>query len=467
MDGVELGRRYRAGELSPVEATAAVLDRIERIDPDLNAFIEVHAEQALAAARAAETELRAGTDRGPLHGVPVSIKDLIRMAGSRTTAASRTLIDAALDREDAAVIGRLKKGGAVLLGKVNLREFALGTPDPDSPFGEVQNPRRIGCQTGGSSSGSGAAVAAGLGSISLGTDTGGSVRYPASLCGVVGLKPTNGLVSIRGVIPLSEQLDVVGPLTRSVADAAAALDVIAGYDPDDPWSKPADHGRSLATLGQDIRGVRVGIPTNAFYRQGTKVAQALHQHAHERLRDLGLTLVPLDVPRPELVYDTWDRFMSVDMAATHDRLGLDEARYGKDFFARLAQGRRVSAADRAKTMQDAAALKQDWLALFERTDLIALPGNWAATAPYGVETLEIDGTSYPARNLFAPNNRIANLTGCPALAMPVGATAEQLPIGIQLMGSPFSDARLLAVGHALEGALGNLVRAWGIEPRRG
>lgn len=466
MAAVELGRLYRTGDLSPVEATRAVLDRIERVDPDLNSYIEVYADRALASARTAEIQLRAGIDLGPLHGVPVSLKDLIRVKGFRTTAASRALMDAPTDLDDAGVTERLNAGGAVILGKMNLREFALGAPDADSPFGEVQNPRRIGYHPGGSSSGSGAAVAAGLGPISLGTDTGGSVRYPANLCGLVGLKPSSGLVSIRGVIPSSEQLDVVGPLARSVADAAATLDAISGYDPADPWSLPVPRDRYLAALGRDIRGLRVGVPTNDFYALGEREALALHAGARDRLRDLGLSLVPLPLPRPEEVAAVWDRIMSVDMAVTHAGYGFDDALYGRNLLERLEVGRKTRAVDYAKALAEKARFRREWLALFELVDLIALPGNSAAAAPHRVETLEIDGRTYPARALFAPSNRIANLTGFPALVLPAGETSERLPIGFQLLGSPFSEARLLAVGHALEAALGNLIVQWGIAPRR-
>lgn len=466
MEAVELGRRYRTGDLSPVEVTRAVLDRIERVEPGLNSYIEVFADRALASARAAETQLRAGIDLGPLHGVPVSLKDLIRVKGFRTTAASRTLMEADADHDDAGVTERLNAGGAVILGKVNLREFALGAPDADSPFGNVQNPRRIGYHPGGSSSGSGAAVAAGLGPVSLGTDTGGSVRYPANLCGLVGLKPTNGLVSLRGVIPSSAQLDVVGPLTRSVADAAATLDVIAGHDPGDPWSLPAARDRYLAALARDIRGLRVGVPTNEVYALGEREALALHAGARERLRDLGLSLVPVSLPRPDAVAAVWDRIMSVDMAVTHAGYGFDDALYGRNLLERLQVGRKTLAVDYAQALEEKAGYRREWLTLFEQVDLIALPGNSAGAAPHGVETLDIDGRTYPARALFAPSNRIANLTGLPALVLPAGETSDRLPIGFQLVGWPFSEARLLAVGHALERALGNLICKWGIETRR-
>ncbi len=198
----ELGARYRGGSLSPVELTRAVLDRIERLNPDLNAFLVVTRDAAMAAAGAAEAQLRAGIDLGPLHGVPFSVKDIIDVVGLRTTAGSKVLLDGPVQEEDAPVVRRLRSAGAILIGKTNLHEFAYGAPDPEGPFGSVQNPRAIGRQSGSSSSGSAAAVAAGMGVFSVGTDTGGSVRHPASVCGVVGLKPTYGLVSLRGVVPL-------------------------------------------------------------------------------------------------------------------------------------------------------------------------------------------------------------------------------------------------------------------------
>jgi len=271
--GVEdLARLYRHRALSPVDVVRATLARIERLTPALNAFITVLSESALAAARAAEAQMTGGIFLGPLHGVPVSVKDIIRVHGVRTTAASRVLHDAAPDDEDATVVRRLRTAGAIVLGKVNLHEFALGDPDPDGPFGIVQNPRRVGYQAGSSSSGSGAATAAGLGVISLGTDTGGSIRHPAAVCGVVGLKPTYGLVPVRGVIPLSVHLDHVGPLGRSVADVAAALSAIAGGDAEDPFSIGAPGEDYLAAMRREVRGLRLGVPENPLFAFGLPVA---------------------------------------------------------------------------------------------------------------------------------------------------------------------------------------------------
>ena len=223
---LDLAAAYRLGELSPVDAVQAHLNRCERLNPVLNAYLVLMRDSAMEAARAAEALFRAGTDLGLLQGVPVSVKDLIRVQGTRTTAGSRVLLEAPVDQSDAWVVRRLRAAGAIIIGKTNLHEFAIGDPDPKGPFGLVQNPRRIGCHPGSSSSGAGAAVAAGLGVVGIGTDTGGSVRIPASLCGAVGLKPTAGRISLEGIIPLSWTLDSVGPLARRVKDVAVALDTL-------------------------------------------------------------------------------------------------------------------------------------------------------------------------------------------------------------------------------------------------
>ena len=224
----ELARLYRENKVSPVEAVEAHLQRCDRLNPVLNAFLAILRDSAMEAARAAESLFRAGVDLGPLQGVPVSVKDIIRVRGTRTTAASKVLLEEGLDRDDAVVVRRLRAAGAILIGKTNLHEFATGDPDPAGPFGLVQNPRLVGCHPGSSSSGAGAAAAAGLGVIAVGTDTGGSVRIPAYLCGVAGLKPTTGRIDLGGIIPLSWTLDTVGPLARRVRDVGAAWAVCAG-----------------------------------------------------------------------------------------------------------------------------------------------------------------------------------------------------------------------------------------------
>jgi aspartyl-tRNA(Asn)/glutamyl-tRNA(Gln) amidotransferase subunit A len=464
----DLARLYRRRELSPVEVTRATLDRIARLNPELNAYVTVMSESAMGAARAAEGQMGAGIDLGPLHGVPVSVKDIIRVKGTRTTAASRVLHDVTPDDEDATVVRRLRAGGAVVVGKLNLHEFAFGDPDPDGPFGNVQNPRRIGHQSGGSSSGSGAATAAGLGVISLGSDTGGSIRHPAAVCGVVGLKPTYGLVPVRGVIPLSVHLDHVGPLGRSVADVAAGLAAIAGGDPNDPFSIQSPPVDYLAALRLDVRGLRVGMPRNSLFTFGLPVALERIARAYKALEDCGLVPIGLELPRvPEATEMVRTVLIPVELWSYHERYRDREALYGRNFLERARPGREAGALPYLRAKDAQAEIRREWRALFERVDVIALPANVAGALPHGQNTIEIDGVSHPLRAVTSAYNPISNVTGFPAMVVPVGETPEGLPIALQLIAPPLSEARLLAVGQALEQAMGHLAAKWGIEPRRG
>jgi aspartyl-tRNA(Asn)/glutamyl-tRNA(Gln) amidotransferase subunit A len=464
----DLARLYRERSVSPVEIVRATLDRIERLNPELNAYIAVLSDSAVAAARAAEAQLAAGIDLGPLHGVPVSVKDIIAVKGTRTTAASRVLLDAPLDAEDATVVRRLRAAGAIVVGKVNLHEFAFGDPDPDGPFGNVQNPRKVGHQSGGSSSGSGAATAGGLGVISLGTDTGGSIRHPASACGVVGLKPTYGLVPVHGVIPLSAHLDHVGPLGRSVADVAAALTAIAGPDPEDPYSVETPRVDYLAALRREIRGLRLGVPTNRFFRFGLPVALERIDAAYRALEDGGLVPIPLELPRVEEATELARTVLiPIELWSYHDRHRHRESLYGRNFRERARLGVEASALQYLRAKDAHAAMRREWRTLFERVDVIALPSNVAGALRHGQSTIDVAGTSHPLRAVMSAYNPISNITGFPAMVVPIGETPEALPIALQLIAPPFGEDRLLAVGQTLESAMGGLAAKWGIEPRRG
>jgi aspartyl-tRNA(Asn)/glutamyl-tRNA(Gln) amidotransferase subunit A len=460
----ELGRLYRARTLSPVEVARATLDRIERLNPVLNAYISVLDKDALAAARAVEAQFVAGCELGPLQGIPVSVKDIMNVQGSRTTAASKILQHAPFDVDDAEAVSRLRAGGAVLIGKTNLHEFAFGAPASDSPFGIVQNPRRVGHMPGGSSSGSAAAVAAGLGVLSLGTDTGGSVRNPASICGLVGLKPTHGLVPLDGVIPVSEQLDDVGPIGRSVADVAAALSAMVAQQTNGDGSMCAPSCDYVRTLNTDVRGLRVGLPTNTCFEFGQPSVLALQAHARQCLRDIGLTLIPVVLPRAEEIRAIWDVIAPADLLTYHQRHGGREELYGEPFRGRVRMGREIQAIDYARALAAKADVRRQWLAAFDGVDLLVLPGNVAPAQRHGVEAVDIAGRQYTTTMVYSPFNRTANMTGFPSLVLPIGED-DGLPISIQLQAAPHREAQLLAVAHALEQALGNLCDRWGIDVR--
>lgn len=458
----ELARLYRTGALSPVEVTEKTLDRIRRLNPHLNAFVTVLDDSALTAARVTESQFVAGIDMGPLQGIPVSVKDLIRATGTRTTGASRVLQDAMPDREDASVVRRLRAAGAILVGKTNLDEFGVGLTDLDGPFGRVQNPRKVGYQAGGSSSGSAAAVAAGLSVVSLGTDAGGSIRHPASVCGVAGLKPTHGLVSMAGVISSSSRMDHVGPLARSVADLAAGLAVIAGYDPTDANSVRGTCGDYVGALERNLHHLRLGVPTNPSCHFGHREVLSLRKRALDALMEIGLVPIPLELPRLEEANEVADTLLAVDHFTYHEPGVAAGLPYGAHLLERFAGWRDVSPDHHARARELQQAIRREWNAVFDHVDLLILPANAAGAPRHGEETLDVDGKREPVTKINSRFNRISNLTGFPALMVPVGETLQGLPVGIQLVGPAFGDAQVLAAGYGLERALDDLPAAWGI-----
>jgi aspartyl-tRNA(Asn)/glutamyl-tRNA(Gln) amidotransferase subunit A len=465
LGAIELGRLYRSGHLSPVDVTKATIERIERLNPVLKAYIAVLSEDAMAAARAAEAMFRAGTDLGPLHGVPVSVKDIMKVRGSRTTAASRVLMDASPDTEDATVVRLLRTGGAVIVGKTNLHEFAFGEPDHDNPFGTVENPRRIGYHSGASSSGAGAATAAGLGAVALGTDTAGSVRRPASVCGVVGLKPTHGRVSCHGVIPVSPEHDHVGPLGRSVLDVAAALTVIAGWDPEDPYSLARPSEDYVSAASADPRHLRLGIPTNPEFGFGFPEALQLIRSAGDALVGAGMRRIDFGFVRLRDAGDILHvTLMPVAVWLYHERYRDRRALYGRPFLDWAGMGETISGMDYLRALNAQADFRREWHSLFERFDVMLLPSNVGPTYPNGDTTIVLDGVDYPVRRIVSQFNALSNITGSPSLVVPVGTSANGLPIAVQIVGPPNGEKNVLATGRFLEELLGDPVRSWGIEP---
>lgn len=454
MGVTELTQGYRAGRFSPVEVTRATLDRIAELNPRLNAFLTVLEESALASATASEQLFKAGIDLGPLQGVPVSVKDIINVRGTRTTAASPQLLDAPLDEEDAPVVTRLRQAGAVLVGKTNLHEFASGLPDENGPYGWVQNPRRVGYQPGSSSSGAGVATAAGMSVISIGTDTGGSIRIPSILCGVVGLKATYGRVPVRGVLPLSWYLDHVGPLARSVADAAYCLEAIAGYDPGDRHASPAPVDDYSSAIGRHPRGLRVGVAVNDFFQESDPVVLATFRQAIGALRDLGLTTPEFELPRVEETPKLTQVLIQVDGSAYHEQYRGREDRYGANFKEFVLPGRDIGGIEYVQARRAQEELTAEWLRLFEFFDLIATPGCPIVAPRHGQTEIEVNGQMRNVRMQLSRFTRAFNLAGFPALTMPTGVNPDGLPTSIQLVAPPFQEARLIAAAHALEESLG-------------
>ncbi len=445
----EIAQGFAARTLSPVELLNALLARIETVDPKIHAFIRLDPEGAMAAARAAEAEMAAGRVRGPLHGVPVGLKDIIDVSGLPTTAHSKVLVDN-IAKSDAVVTQKLRQAGAVIMGKLSTHEFAIGGPSFDLPFPPARNPWNPNHHPGGSSSGSGAGVAAGLFPLALGTDTGGSVRNPASACGIVGLKPTYGLVSRRGVFPLSFTLDHVGPLTRTVADNALLLDAIAGYDPEDPGSAatPARHFGRL--LDKGVRDLRIGFVRHFHERDmpaHPEVAAALEDAARvlqaEGAQVHTVTLPSLNefagINRVILCSEAW----SIHAPWLQQRPGD----YGQLARQRLLPGAFMTAGayvGAQRRRKEVIAAVED---LFRSYDVLLCASSMdpASRIEDAVET----GRTYPrqARTPF-------NVTGHPAIAMMSGLASTGLPTSVQLVGRYFDEATVLRVAAAYERATG-------------
>ncbi len=449
----QIGRLFRKRKLSPVELTRFMLARIEQLNPKLNAYLTVTAELALAQAKKAEAELcasRSGKDhrdRGALHGIPISLKDNIYTKDVRTTAGSKILKDF-VPECDAAVVAELKEAGAVLLGKTNLHEFAYGVTTNNPHFGPARNPWDLARIPGGSSGGSAAAVAAGLCYGSIGTDTGGSIRIPAALCGIVGLKPTFGRVSVARIVPLSPRLDCVGPLARCSADAAALLDPIF-------VRAKKELPLRQATKSSSRHGFRLGLPKTFFLEELSREVSSAFEEGVRFLRKQGAALEPVSIPLVEETEDAGNQIAWAEATHYHQQAGWYPARaadYGEDVLTRLAMGAKVPATTYLKAMQ----LRDSFIEHFHaamaeaRLDALLVPTTPIPAPKIAEETAAIGGRNHPTRALLLRNNRPANLGGLPAISVPCGRTTEGLPVGFELIGAAMDDALLLRIAHAFE-----------------
>lgn len=448
----EVAELVRRREVSLVEVTNAVLDRIERIGPLLNCYITVLADQARRRARGLENLLAGGTYLGPLHGIPLSLKDNIATAGVRTTAGSPILADW-VPEASATVADRLAAAGAVVVAKANLYEFAYGAPHP--AYGPTRNPWNSDRTCGGSSSGSAAAVAGGLCYGSFGTDTGGSVRIPAAFCGIVGLKPTYGRVSRAGVIPVSYNLDHVGPMTRTVREAAVLLKAIAGPDPADPtavnWPVP-DYA---ADLDGGVRGLRVGVPRPQPSELIDPEVRAIVGQAYGVIEQEGAALS--EVSLPDLVQARtvmWT--ISAAEAAEYHRpyLRTRASDYHPVVRSLLETGEFIPAADYVRAQRVRQRMAQDLRSAMTGVDALVLPALPVPAYPIGQRTMTVGGQEEDVLAIITRYTSLFNVTGHPAVVLPCGFTSEGLPVGLQIVGHPFQEARLLRVAHAYEQAAG-------------
>ncbi len=452
----QIGKLFRKRKLSPVEMTKFMLARIEQLHPRLNAYIAVAAELALAQAKKAEAELfgprgrKGRRDRGPLHGVPISLKDNIYTAGIRTTAGSKILRDF-IPKEDAAVVAQLKDAGAVLLGKTNLHEFAYGVTSNNPHYGPVRNPWDLTRIPGGSSGGSAAAVAAGLCFGSIGTDTGGSIRIPAALCGVAGLKPTWGRISCEGVVPLSPLLDCTGPLARNVRDLAiltGAIFVRVGREPN--FANPS-------TLRADPRKFCLGLPRQMFFDALSPEVRTAFDSALRDLCRLGMKTVDISIPLLDETEEAGNQIAWAEATLFHRQQGYFPARaadYGDDVRSRLEMGTKVSAVDFLQALEiQKQFVQQLHLALAEAdVDAIVVPTTPIEAPLLNQETSRIGAHDYPTRALLLRHNRPANLAGTPSLSVPCGFTRAGLPIGLQVMAGVSSESTLLRIANIFERA---------------
>lgn len=453
LSATELAALIKSRQVSPVEATEVYLDRIEAVDNKLNSYITVCRNEALADARRAQEEIASGNYRGPMHGVPVGVKDQFYTSGIRTTGGS-TILEEFVPDEDATVIANLKRSGAVLLGKLNMSEFAMGDAF-HHPYGRPRNPWDLSRNPGTSSSGSGAATAACLCATSLGEDTGGSIRGPAAFCGLVGIRPTWGLVSRYGVLGGSWSMDIVGPISRTVADCAMTLSAIAGYDPKDPYTRNAPVPDYLSKLDGGIGGLKVGVirervdtdAVDAEVRQNVEKAISV-------LGELGATVE--DVTIPLIVHSAVvsSAVIMVDAVAVHkDGIANKLSQYDHNHRVRLLAGSIVPSQAHQKATRLRQMLRQQILDALKQVDVLVMPTSSIPASPIptqaGINSKQEVLDGYSGRRSFtAP----FNLASVPALSVGCGFTSQDLPVGLQVAGKPFDEATLFRVAHAYQQA---------------
>jgi len=443
------GADLRARRTSSVELVADAIARIERHGQQLRAFITVTGKQAEEQALEADRELAAGVDRGPLHGIPIALKDLFLTRGVRTTAGSR-LYENFVPDYDATVVERLRAAGAVILGKLNMHEMAYGITSANPHFGPVRNPWNPEHSPGGSSGGSAAAVAARMVYVAMGSDTGGSIRIPAAFCGTVGLKPTYGRVSRYGALPLGWSLDHMGPLTRTVRDAALVLNAIAGRDPKDPTSSRRPVADYVPEEGCSIRGLRVGIPENFYFERVDADVERAVRGAIARAESLGASVRPVQLPDVAALNAVARVVLLAEASAMAGPALARRELFGGDVLALFDQGRLVPATDYIDAQRLRKIMRRDFHRIWNEIDCLMTPTTPNVAPKIGDTTVRLGGRDEDVRLATTRLVRGINALGYPALSLPCGISGGGLPIGVQIVGAAFAEATVLRLGAALE-----------------
>jgi aspartyl-tRNA(Asn)/glutamyl-tRNA(Gln) amidotransferase subunit A len=442
----ELGVLLRSGKASSVELTEEAITKAK--NDQLRAFITITADQAIAEAKERDQELATGTDRGEFHGIPIGFKDLFYTRGVRTTGGSLIYKDF-VPGYDATVVQKLRMAGAIGIAKLNLHELAYGATSKNPHYGFVLNPHDRTRVAGGSSGGSAAAIAAGILPMALGSDTGGSVRIPASYCGVAGFKPTYGLVSRYGVMPLAFSLDHVGPLGATVKDCALAMATIAGHDASDASSSPIPVPDFLKAPPSGLKGLRLGIPKNFYFDHVHHEVSAQVNNAIREMERLGASAHEVELPNiPDL--NVAARIIQWGEASSHYTEHQDGSLFGKDVWALIEQGRLVSAPDYVNAQRMRTVARRRFDELWKHIDVLVTPTTPITAPRTDEDEVDIDGYREDARVASTRLTRAINLIGEPALSMPWGHSQAGMPIGLQLVGAPFTDAKLLGIGQTLE-----------------
>ncbi|MFJ5768943.1 amidase [Psychrobacillus sp. NPDC093180] len=450
----KISEMIKEKKISPVEIALKFLKRIENIDPIINSFITVDREDVIEQAHKVQREIEAGNYKGPLHGIPIGLKDLIYTVNAKTTMGSEIYQDF-VPEFNATVVEKLKEAGAILIGKLNTHQFAYGPTGDRSYFGPVRNPHNPEKMTGGSSSGSAAAVSACLCYAALGTDTGGSVRVPASFCGVVGMKPTYGRISKQGVYPLSWTLDHVGPLTRTVADNAIVMNALAGFDKNDPYSIDRESEDFLRDIGKGIAGMKIGLPTKFYFDDMNDEVRTIMNKTIQVLRNMGAVVKSVDLPHLEKFSDAHKVILRSEAFAVHEQNLKDYPdQWDDEVKERLYTAMETKGYEYAQALQTRQLAKEEFNRVLENVDIIFTPT--LPILPPKIGERHVDIEKYIGQHirwsiikLTAPTN----LNGFPSLSVPCGFSSDGMPVGFQLIGREFDEVTLYRVGHALESEL--------------